>query len=297
MPSQHRRWLYCCALALLVVLAGCAGADGTNSANEATVGDTDASASQNAESGQKRADAGGASSEFNGAVQQRARIRTGTVSMQVADFEASRKTLSNEARERGGYVSDSQQQVHRDRNQTWVTGKVVLRIPNGEFSPFFERVKGEGAVEESNTNSKDVTDQLVDLDARIANLQAQRDRLRQLYENANGTENVLAVQERLSEVQSKIERLKAKRQSLQQQVAYSTITVKMYEPRPEPETTDVESESWYDVGVVAAFLDSVHGVVVAVQAISVAVAYIAPYLLVFGLPAASVYALRTRWRE
>jgi hypothetical protein len=148
-------------------------------------------------------------------------------------------------------------------------------------------------VVESSTSTQDVTEQVVDLQARLENLRAERERLRELYQRANDTEDVLAVERRLSEVQTEIERTEARLQSLERRVAYSTITVEMREPRPDRPAPD----QWYDTPVLAAFLDSVHGVGVVLRAVVVGFAYAAPYLLVFLTPFAVAGGLLYRFRH
>jgi hypothetical protein len=56
----------------------------------------------------------------------------------------------------------------------------------------------------------------------------------------------------------------------------------------EESVPEQENEQWYDVGVLGAFLSSVGGVVTTLRALVVALAYLGPYLLVFGLPVGAV---------
>jgi len=198
-------------------------------------------------------------------------------------------------RRRGGFVSDSRERLRRADGANYTVGNVVLRVPRSNFSAMMRTARGVGTVLDASRNSRDVTDQLVDINARLENLRAQRDQLRALYDNASDTEAVLEVQERLSEVQTEIERLEAQRESLQRQVALSTITVELREPRPDPEP--VERERWYDTGIVSAFLASIDGVVVVALALVVGAAYALPYLLAFGVPLAAVIGIVRRRRD
>lgn len=290
MPSS--RTIAAIALALLVVLAGCggagsgnAGADGGDGAEVAgggsgggdAGGGDDGGAGGSAEQSFE-ADVGG-----DAAVQQRMVIRTGEVAIEVDDYEETRSSLTEMARDRGGYVSDSNQRTHRRGNRTWTTGQVVLRVPSDQFSAAFEEAKGHGTVESASTSSEDVTDQLVDIEARLDNLRAERDRLRTLYEEANETEDVLRVSQELSDVQEEIERLEARQRNLESQVQLATITVQINEEEPDSEPRP-ESAAWWETGVLTAFLSSVSGVVTVVQALVVGAAYVAPYVLVFGTP-------------
>lgn len=288
-------------LVLLVLLAGCGGSAGGaevsgGGGDSATVAETDVGA-QRAEDGGGGGAAGGDggdAAQTDGTVATgRSIIRTGEVRLRVENFEAARANLTAAVEARGGYVSDSTQQVHDRGEESWTSGRVVLRVPAEEFSSTMTVVENEGRVLESSTSTQDVTDQVVDLQARLDNLRAERERLRELYQRANDTEDVLAVERRLSEVQTEIERTEARLQNLQRRVAYSTITVEMSEPRPDRPAPD----QWYDTPVLAAFLDSVHGVGVVLRAAVVGFAYALPYLLVFLTPFAVAGGLLYRFRD
>ena len=288
-------------LVLLVLLAGCGGSAGGaevsgGGGDSATVAETDVGA-QRAEDGGGGGAAGGDggdAAQTDGTVATgRSIIRTGEVRLRVENFEAARANLTGAVEARGGYVSASPQQIHDRGEESWTSGRVVLRVPAEEFSSTMTVVENEGRVLESSTSTQDVTDQVVDLQARLDNLRAERERLRELYQRANDTEDVLAVERRLSEVQTEIERTEARLQNLQRRVAYSTITVEMSEPRPDRPAPD----QWYDTPVLAAFLDSVHGVGVVLRAAVVGFAYALPYLLVFLTPFAVAGGLLYRFRD
>lgn len=305
--SRKRQWIVL-LVAVLALTAGCAGGAGNGGGGDGQLaGEEGGFDAQEAEPTPmatgtpvaEAADASGAGGASGGDDYQarqfaeRQLILTGQVAIEVEDFEAARRNLTTATEGYGGFVSDTRQEVHRIDNETWTTGMVVLRVPRDNFTVLYERAKTEGELLKANRESQDVTDRLVDIQARLENLRAERDQLRELYQRADETEDVLRVQRRLSDVQGEIERLEARQQALKQRVALSTITVRMEEPRPEPDRP--VPERWYDVPLVAAFLESVNGVVVTLRAISVAGAYAAPYLVVFGVPlAAAGYAFRQR---
>ena len=281
------------ALAAVVVLAGCGGAGsaggggdagaveeyegaGSDGGAEATAAPTEAAVAADTDG------AGGA----NQVTDDRAIVSTGTVVVEVDDFESARATLTTTVRGYGGYVSDSREDRREIDNETWTRGAVVVRVPSEEFDALVDDARALGTVESVETNSRDVSDQLVDIEARLENLRAERDQLRALYQQANTTEDVLAVQRELSDVQQEIERLEARQQSLRDRVAFSTLTVRLEEPRPTPDR--VAPDRWYDTPVVSAFLQSVDGVAVAARALVVGVAFALPYLVVFGVPVALV---------
>ena len=296
MATSSKRIALAVALALLAVTAGCGGAmsggggdgggDGARQSGGGDGGSGGGDGGLSADESAGQADGGDVLPQ----IQQRQVIFTGEVVLEVDDFEAARRNLSEAARARGGFVSDARAQLNRvDEEQRYRTGVVVLRVPRENFSARMERVEAGGTVLSTDTTSEDVTDRLVDIEARLSSLRVERERLRTLFEQANETEDVLAVERRLSEVQTEIERLEGRQASLERRVAYSTITVRLQEERPEP-----AGEQWYDVGVVGAFLESVDGVVVTVRALAVGLAYALPYLVAFGIPFGAVALVARR---
>lgn len=312
MALRTRRLLPIVALCALLVVAGCSsaglsgggdggGADGADAGGgDGGAAPAEATATQAPDASQAdRADGdGGDAVDAKDVVQrERARIRTGEAHLRVENFSTARATLDEVASDHGGFVSDASQEVHSrdDGNRTWTTGTVTMRVPSENFTAAYEAAKAAGTVRSASVESRDVTDQLVDLEARIDNLEARRDRLRDLYDRTNDTEAVIEVGDRLSNVQGEIERLQAKRQSLREQVALSTITVRLAEPRPPAPATTTTSDggtAFHEHGLVGAFLDSVDGVLVVLRSVAVFVAYAAPYLLVFGLPAVAYVGWR-----
>lgn len=293
------------ATLIVVITAGCAGngglpgggdGDGANLAASGGGGDAPEARAETAMDVEGEARTVTAAGDGGApAVRERARIRTGQLTVEVGDFDAARRNLSRTVRRQGGFVSDSRERLRQVDGANYTLGSVVLRVPRKNFSATMSEARAVGTVLDASRNSRDVTDQLVDINARLRNLRAQRDRLRGLYRNASNTDAILDVEERLSEVQTEIERLEAQKTSLQRQVALSTITVELREPRPEPEP--IEREQWYDTGVAAAFLESVDGVVVVVRALVVGGAFALPYLLAFGVPLAAAVGILRRRRD
>lgn len=293
---SRRRTLLLVAVVVIVALAGCNGAanGGGGDGAELQRGDS-AAATPTAAPEATSGGSGGDGASVQADVQNRALIRTGTVRVEVDDFQRSKANLTAAVEGYGGYVSDTSQERHTVGNESYTTGRLVLRVPAEEFDTLVEDARAEGDVEVVETNSEDVTDRLVDLEARLENLRAQRAQLRELYEQANTTEDVLAVQRELSDVQGEIERLEARKQSLEDRVAYSTLTVELREPRPTPDR--VAPDRWYDTPVVSAFMQSVDGVVVVARAVVVGVAYALPYVLAFVLPVVLLAGLAWRYRR
>jgi len=281
-------------LALLVLVAGCSGAGGGTSLGAGAEGQA---ASDGGAAPAEAVSGGGDGGDGDDPIAQagnRELIRAATVELRVADYDRARERLTSDAERRGGFVSKANDRQHTTSAGNFTTGTVTYRVPADEFDAFLATVNETGTVVSSRQQTEDVTEEVVDLEARLRTLRAQRDRLRELYDQANDTEEVLSVERRLSEVQTEIERAEARKASLERQVALSTVTVELREPRPD----EPPEGAWYDTPLVEAFLASVDGVVVTLRAAAVATAYAAPYLLVFlGPPVAGVVLAWRRWGD
>ena len=127
----------------------------------------------------------------------------------------------------GGYVSGSD--AYDQGESRWAS--VTYRVPVAHFGEAVDALRGEAdRVVREATQSIEVTGQVMDLDARIANLRASEAALVEIMDRAGRIEDVLAVQMRLEEVRGQIEQLEAQRAHLADQAALSTLAVSWYTP-------------------------------------------------------------------
>lgn len=302
MVRESRHTLLAIIMAGLLVLSGCGGAgsdvgvSGSGGAEFEGGGDGgDAPPRATGMPNEADVDDGGADGDEQLSSRTQRFVRRGHVELEVGNADAAQQNISRLVEEFDGFISQSHLRRHQVWNASYKSGMVVARVPSENFTQLVESVEREGTVETSQTSREDVSDQLVDIEARLNNLRSQRDQLRTLFEQANDTQSVLQVQQRLGEVQQRIERLEARKQALEEQVAYSTLRIEFTEPRPDPERP-VKSR-WYDTPVVSAFLDSVEGVLTTLRAMVVLGAYALPYLLVYGVPVIGVGVLWWRRRR
>jgi hypothetical protein len=292
---MSRRRILAVAVVVLVLFAGCAGGaggDGARAGPQSSGGGDGGDAGDAPEPQEDRQSGGDGSTGANAAVQNRAIIRTGTIRIEVENATTARDQLESRVAALDGYTSGSELRVNSRDNRTWQEGYVVVRVPSENFSRMLEAARASGTVQSESTETEDVTDRLVDLNARLENLRAERDRLRTLYNRSNSTEDVLAVQERLSDVQGEIERLEAQQRSLENRVAYSTLRIELVEPRPEFATREVTP--FHEQSPLSALNNSIATMVVASRTLFIAGVIVLPWLAVAMVPVGAV-ALSVRW--
>lgn len=105
------------------------------------------------------------------------------------------------------------------------TATMVVRVPAAGLDAFLAQVQDLGTVENASRQATDVTQQRIDLDARITALTASVSRLRELLDQAASVADLVAVETELANRQAELEGLTAQRDYLADQVALSTVTI------------------------------------------------------------------------
>ena len=149
-------------------------------------------------------------------------IKTGTMDLQVKDVPAAAAAAANAITGLGGYISASQQSGDGDG----LTASVTYRIPAPQWDKALATLRSLSIkVVNEATQTQDVTGQVVDLTARITNLQATERALQGIMTKATKITDILDVQAELTKVRGDIEQATAEKQHLQEQASFSTLTV------------------------------------------------------------------------
>lgn len=156
-------------------------------------------------------------------------VKTASMSLEVG-----RKKLADAvhlaavvAERHGGYVEGTSTSNASDDH---ASALLTVRVPADKFAAAREDLRGLGKVKAEEIRGDDVTDQLVDYDARIRSLQAQEEALRTLMSRASRVGEVLEVQNQLFGVRQQIEQLNAQRAQLDKAASLATLTVNLFEP-------------------------------------------------------------------
>lgn len=207
-------------------------------------------------------------------------IRTADMSIIVTDTEEALDRLAKMATDNGGWVVNSSVYQYSD---TAKTGNITLRVPAEGFDSALEAISAM-SVEVTNlsTSGQDVTEEFVDLSARLENLEATAVRVRNFLDDATTVEEALAVNQELSRLEGEIESFKGRIQFLSQSAAFSTISVNI---TPDELSQPIEVGGWRPSGIVR---DALEALVDALQGLATfaiwLVIYFLPIALIIGLP-------------
>ena len=176
---------------------------------------------------------------FDAAQQDLLIIKNGTLVLQVSDIDGGLAAATDRMKALGGYVSGSRRSGDGESDQATIT----FRVPAGKWDDALAALRGIATkVLGEDSTTQDVTTQVVDLGARIKNLQATEQALQAIMARAVEIKDVLAVQAELTTVRGQIEQMTAEKTTLEGQAAYSTLGV-TFSLKPDPVLT---SQSQFD---------------------------------------------------
>lgn len=151
-------------------------------------------------------------------------VRSGNMSLVVDDVSAARDDITALAEAAGGYVVSS----HIWGDEENPSGRLSIRVPEETFESTLSALRDLSVrVENESTESRDVTEEYVDLQARLGNAEATEAQYLALLEKADTVEDTLNIYRALSQIRQEIEQLKGRIQYLEQTAAMSLITINL----------------------------------------------------------------------
>ena len=197
-------------------------------------------------------------------------IQKASLSIEVEDFQSSSDTLTEIVERLGGFVSDSYSYVTDTGHKR---GEITLRVPSDRFLSLIGEIEQIGTVKSKHVSGEDVTEEYIDLTARLNNSERQEKRLLEILDMANNTKEVLEVEREIWRVRGEIERLTGRINYLDNRVELATISVSLYEPEP-------ITHSW---GIRDTFRDAFEAFVSVIRGLIILVGYALPLLILVGL--------------
>ena len=151
-------------------------------------------------------------------------IKKAELSVVVKSIDATTKSVTNIVEKQQGDILGFQNQKPPD-SSVRQTASVEIRVPQERLETTLEALAKLGTVENRSLTAEDVTDQLVDSEARLRNLRKSEEMVLKIMERSGSVGDVLKASQELSKIRESIERIDAQLKSLRNQVAYSTISL------------------------------------------------------------------------
>lgn len=223
-------------------------------------------------------------------------IYTGNLSLVVRDTEEAMRAITDLAAEQGGHIASSNiyqyDQVPR--------GSITIRVPAESYQDTLIRLQELAVrVESESTNTQDVTEEFVDLDARKTNLEFAEAALQKLLEErqrVGSTSDILEVHRELTNIRGQIEQIEGRLRYLSNQAALSTITIELI---PDVLSQPVSVAGWQPQGIAR---EALQALIIALQGLAGLliwfVIFLLPLLVVLLIPVVIViWLIRWIWRR
>ena len=129
----------------------------------------------------------------------------------------------------GGYVSDTRTTTS-EQSGSQASATISVRVPAASFEQLMTETSKLGEVRSTTTSGQDVTAQFTDIEAQLTALTATRDQFLLVLGEAKNVNDILAVQDRITQVQIQIDQLEGQKRLLTDQTSFGTLSVTLLEP-------------------------------------------------------------------
>jgi len=200
-------------------------------------------------------------------------VRTGEMSLVVEDVAQASEEIAQLAVSYGGYVVSSD--IYGEEED--MRGRISIRVPDERFDQALAELKNLAVrVESESTSSEDVTEEYIDLEARLKNAEATEQQYLALLEKAEDVEDILRIYESLSRVRQEIEQIKGRMQYLERTASMSLIWVRL---EPEATAKPLVRAGW---SALEALKSAVRGIVIFGQWLGILVIWLIIFIPVWG---------------
>lgn len=216
-------------------------------------------------------------------------IYTARLTLETKDYDAARAALEQALADAGGWMENSSESSYDDSSRSL---SMTLRVPAENYESFLTAAGQAASLVNRSESADDVTAQYTDVAGRIANLEGQRDRLRELQASAETLSDLLDIEAQLSDVQYQLESWQGQLDWYDDQIASCTVTVSLREV----ETYTPTGETFLE-RLGAAFAEGWQNFVAGLASIAVVLAGLWPVVVIVAAVAAAVVIVRVRRRR
>lgn len=183
---------------------------------------------------------------------------------EVPEVDSAMETISRRASDYNGYVESENVQ-----KRLGDTGHITVRVPEQNLSEFLDSVESEKwELKSRNRNTQDLTDTYTEYKLELENKRQELRQLEQLMNRSEDTEDLIKIQERMSEIRSRVQFLENRLNDIDRRVDYTRVSFELNEP--ESLTSEFELDR--------AFRDSYQGIFTSLNWIIVGAGYLLPFI-------------------
>lgn len=162
-------------------------------------------------------------------------VRNADLTMEVASTTDTQHRIVSIAEAHGGFVvtSEAKQKESVEPSKRTFDIRLVVRVPENQFGVALDQIRGLGSnLKEEKVTGQDVTEEFIDLEARIKTQKALELQFLQIMKQAGKITDALEVQRQIADVRTTIEQLEGRKRFLENRSSLSTISVNIQTPSP-----------------------------------------------------------------
>lgn len=213
-------------------------------------------------------------------------IKTGRMSLDVADIGTAKAGVDGLVSGNGGYYS-SEAFNESDHRTIY---DLSIRIPSAGYEKFLAALEsaGYGTVSSKTIDARDVTEEFIDIETRLANKRSYLERYRQLLKKAVTIKEIMEIEEQVRSLEEEIESAEGRLRYLRDQVSYSTLDLNLVQQKDYVYTPPKSERFWEKTK------RALSGGWSVLKWIALAIIYMWPLLLIAGTIVFSVFFFRRR---
>ena len=165
-------------------------------------------------------------SEADNDVQEQMLIKRATLRFEVNDYVEARKKIGNIAEEYEAYISSER----KTKSIYRISNTMQIRVVSGQFGSLVDSLLGQSnTIDEKNITVEDVTEEYVDVNARLKSKKHVENRYLEILDKAQNVSEILEIEQKLGQIREEIESKEARLKYLTHQVSFSTINMTFYQ--------------------------------------------------------------------
>ena len=223
-------------------------------------------------------------------VKERLIVKESTISLLVKNVVEAQKAISQKAQSLGGYVVQSN--ISHPEETKATSGWITVRVPQEKLEEALEYFRGLAVRVVSETISgQDVTDEYVDIEARLATLLKTKAKFEEILAKAQKVQDILEVQRELINLQEQIDNLKGQQNYLEKSAQVSRVTI--YLATDELSLPYVPAEAWRPKAI---FKQAVRSLIGTFRKLGTLLIWLGVYSIIW-LPVLGIYWGIRHWRK
>ena len=153
-------------------------------------------------------------------------IKQGSIRFKTADINKTKSLILQTVKEFNGYISNDNAYDYSDRFEH----RLTIRVPSDKFDLLLDNIsESVDKLDSKNIDVLDVTEEYIDIEARVKTKNELQNRYRELLKQATKLEEILNIEKEIGNLQTDIESVEGRMKYLKDKITFSTLTVTYYQ--------------------------------------------------------------------